>query len=157
MARNDALSNLQRHFPQVTTIKMAEKNLEIEVISADEKASKRKDHEKCAMAVACKRAYKADGVVVARRVAYLIKGTLAVKFIVPESVAREIVSFDRGGEFSPGIYHLHAPPKSDTKKYRDEINKKRKDKHGHTGTGPKNFPHKTLGIRAILGGIDDKG
>jgi hypothetical protein len=45
-------------------------------------------------------------------VAWIIKGNLAVKYEVPESVAREIVSFDRHHDFRPGEYQLSAVPNS---------------------------------------------
>jgi hypothetical protein len=157
----DILRNVQRHFPQVTTVKAAENNLEIEVLPSDEKASKRRNHEECAMAVACKRAYKADGVIIARSVAYLVKGTLAIRFLIPESVSREITSFDRGGPFNPGTYHLQKPNPAMDPEYRKKINaaRERDPKEKKNGKGQKKLHkkrHITQGIRAILGGIDDK-
>ena len=144
---------VHKHFPNVTKVEDAKKNLVIEVTKSDESYSKRRNHEECAMAVACKRAYHADGVIIARSVAYLVKGTLAVRFKIPPSVTREITSFDRGGPFNPGTYQLSRPAKADTlsrKKERD--------------SGGGNVPnreirkyHLTTGIRAVLGSVDDKG
>lgn len=153
----NAVKIVQRHFPKVTKIIEAKENLEIEVLPVDDKNSKRRDHEACAMAVACKRAYKADGVIISRSVEYLVKDNLAVRFFIPESVSREIVSFDRGGAFNPGVYHLRKPSESDTLGYRQEVNEDREEKHGHTDKRAKKAKlHRTQGIRAILGSAEDK-
>jgi hypothetical protein len=145
------LIHVNKHFPKVTRIKDADKALAIEVTANDEKYSKRKDHEQCAMAVACKRAYHADGVIIARSIAYLIKGDVAVRFRVPERVSREIISFDRGAGFNPGIYELSIPVPSDSFEYRQEKNLTREDRSGHTGGKKRTPPHHTKGIRTILG------
>ncbi len=149
------LAIVQRHFPKVTKVEDAKKNLTIEVTKHDESSSKRRNHEECAMAVACKRAYRADGVIIARSVAYLVKDTLAVRFKIPPSVAREITSFDRGAGFSPGTYFLSKPSPTKTLEGR-----KKWDKGKGGSTGPsQNIRkyHKTEGIRAVLGSVEDKG
>ena len=152
------LSIVQKHFPKVTKVIDAKQNLEIEVTAGDGNASKRRSHEECAMAKACKRAYHADGVIVSRTMAYLIKDTLAVRFTLPPSVTREIVAFDRGGSFGPGVYHLSVPSTSDRAEYYQKKNKARINKDGSTGQSTKrpNY-HITQGIRSVLGGSDDKG
>jgi hypothetical protein len=61
------------------------------------------------MAVACQRMFHADGMIIGKQTAYLIKGTKAVRFSLPESVRKEIVSFDRGSGFEPGEYQLSKP------------------------------------------------
>ena len=154
MARG-VLAIVQRHFPNVTKVEDAKKNLTIEVTKHDESSSKRRNYEECAMAVACKRAYKADGVIIARSVAYLVKGTLAVRFKIPGSVAREITSFDRGAEFNPGTYFLskvHPTKSLEGRKKWD------KGKGGNTGPSREiRKYHHTENIRAVLGSVDDKG
>ncbi len=147
------LSIVRRHFPNVNKVQDATKNLTIDVTSSDEKKSKRRNMNECAMAVACKRAYQADGVILSRKIAYLIKYDLAVRFLIPESVAREITSFDRGAGFSPGIYHLHRPPKGVTLEYKKAHRKSTPDKDENK----RQKLHITTGIRAILGSADDKG
>jgi hypothetical protein len=146
------LQVVQKHFPKVTMVRDATRALEIEVTVQDGKEAKKRNHDECAMAKACKRAYKADGVILSRSVAYLIKGTLAIRFSVPEAVSREIVSFDRGGGFAPGIYKLVKPQKHHL------------GEGGNRGGGhnpkpnkpdnPPKFRHMTSGIRTVLGGKD---
>ena len=151
---------VNRHFPKVTKVIDAKENLKIEVTSQDEKTSKRRNLNECAMAVACKRAYKADGVILARSTAYLVKDTLAVRFKIPVSVAREITSFDRGAQFAPGIYHLSRPAPSFLLTAKTKDNLERGGKGGNTGKSRglrKIAIHRTTGIRAVLGGLDDKG
>jgi hypothetical protein len=144
---------VNRHFPNVTKVEDAKKNLAIEVTKHDESSSKRRNHEECAMAIACKRAYHADGVIIARSVAYLVKGTLAVRFKIPPSVSREITSFDRGGSFTPGMYQLSKPAKADTLKRKNE-----RDVGGGNVPGREiRKYHLTTGIRAVLGSVEDKG
>jgi hypothetical protein len=156
MPSRGVLSIVQRHFPKVTKVEDAKKNLAIEVTKVDESSSKRRNHEECAMAVACKRAYHADGVIIARSVAYLVKGTLAIRFKIPPSVAREMTSFDRGGPFTPGEYQLSRPAKADTlatKKKRGD----NKSPGGHTGPSREiRKYHLTTGIRSVLGSVEDK-
>ena len=140
------LSIVQRHFPSVTQVKDATKPLQIEVTKQDGAGAKQRSHEECAMAHACKRAYKADGVILARSVAYLVKDKVAIRFGIPPSIAREITSFDRGGGFAPGTYVLRKP------KQKLEVRKKEKGNGGNTGPsrGIRQFKHITTGIRTVL-------
>lgn len=86
------------------------RNAKIEVTKGDEATSRKKSHKGCAMAVACKRKFHLDGVIISRNRAYLVKGTQARRFTLPPSVSREVVSFDRGGGFEPGEYQLSKIP-----------------------------------------------
>jgi hypothetical protein len=141
-----ALHNVRKFFPKVTRVTDATKGLEIEVTKQDDKISRRNDHAGCAMAVACKRELKLDGVIISRSVAYLVKGDEAVRYYVPESASREIVSFDRGGGFEPGTYGLTKP------------GYKLGHSHGLGGTSKdangsmaKRFHHLTNNVRTVLG------
>jgi len=154
-ATEGVLRIVNRHFPNVTKVRDATSPLMIEVTPTDMKTSKRKDMEQCAMAVACKRAYKADGAIIARSVAYLIKGDLAVRFRVPISVMREITSFDRGGTFDPGEYLLAVPQTSKTLAGKIAGNPLKKG--GNKGNHGIRKMHLTQGIRAVLGSVEDKG
>lgn len=143
-----ALQLVQKFFPEVETISDAKKNIEIEVTNADDKAAAKRSHKTCAMAVACKRKFKLDGVVISVNRAYLVKGTKAERFELPPSVSREVVSFDRGGGFEPGEYQLTKPGPSNklgTHKY-----KKTGSGHGG-GDGQRKVTHHTGGIRTALG------
>ena len=107
------LNKVKKYFPNVKTVTDATRNAVIEVTTKDTKDSKVKKHTECALALACKRKFHLDGVIISRKVSYLIKGNKARRFATPESVAREIVSFDRGAGFEPGTYELAKVPKSD--------------------------------------------
>jgi hypothetical protein len=144
-----ALHNVRKFFPKVTRVTDASKGLEIEVTKQDDKISRRSDHAGCAMAVACKRELKLDGVIIARTVAYLVKGDEAIRYDVPEAVSREIVSFDRGGGFAPGNYALTKP------------GYKLGHSHGSGGANKdasggmaKHFHHLTNNVRTVLGSRD---
>ncbi|MBO0887472.1 hypothetical protein J2P12_00065 [Candidatus Bathyarchaeota archaeon] len=109
------------------------------------------------MAVACKRAYHADGVILARSIAYLIKGKIAVRFQVPEAVSREIVAFDRGGVFSPGQYHLQRPSPSMTMAFKAKNSREKRNPGGHKRKNEDKvkYKHMTTGIRTVLGSLDE--
>lgn len=134
-------SQIKAFFPQVTKIEDAKHPLNVEVTSADVRSSKRMKHVECAMAVACKRKFKADGMIIGRQTAYLIKGTTAVRFTMPESVRKEIVSFDRGAGFEPGEYQLSKPRPSGPSGEHKNVAPKRK----------LNRVHMTANIRAGIG------
>lgn len=141
-----ALSVVRKFFPNVTVIRDAEKCAEIEVTAADGKNGERKSHKECAMAVACKRTFDLDGVLISVKTAYLIKGTVAKRYSLPESVSREVVSFDRKGGFAPGSYSLSKVPDS-----RKLGVKPAGKKHGERAGSHKEFIHHTAGIRVVLG------
>jgi hypothetical protein len=142
--KSSALRNIHKFFPKVTKVTDASKKLIIEVVPKDEAVSLKKDHAGCALAVACKREYKLDGVIVSRTMAYLIKGDEAIRYSLPESASREIVSFDRGGGFEPGSYELNKP------------DRKLGDGHGsgtgHGRAGGLTIKHRmTTNVRSVLG------
>ena len=141
-----ALSIVQKYHPQVKKVVDAKHNVEINVTQHDCRGGDPHAPDTCAMARAFKREY--DGAVISMSVAYLIEGDQAIRFTVPPSVAREIVSFDRNHNFSPGEYYLKAPNKSEKlsprkyalRKERHEKQYARQSKRRH---------HKTAGIRKL--------
>lgn len=140
-----SLRIVQKFFPKVTSVEDGKEETIIEVTKQDSNSAKVKNHESCAYAVACKRALKADGVIVAIKTLYVIRGTDAFRYHIPESVSREIVSFDRNAGFAPGTYKIK--PVSDANKL-----------GAYRGYGPKKttgkkakFIHQTSGIRTVLG------
>lgn len=150
MAGRNALKIVQGFFPQVTSVHDSQKNIAIEVTEHDAQHSEVRKHRTCAMAVACKRKLKVDGVIISVDRAYLIKGSKAMRFSLPESVSREVVSFDRKGGFAPGTYKLQAIPAG-----------KRLGHHTggtnphHRGNGrPHKSIHITEGVRTHLGSKD---
>lgn len=144
-----ALQVVRKFFSNVKSVVDAKRNATIEVTKADETNSKKKSHKTCAMAVACKRKFKLDGVIISVNRAYLVKGTQARRFTLPESVSREVTSFDRGGGFEPGEYELAKVPET------SRLDKPKNKGNGH-GDGPRpererKHIHKTGGIRISLG------
>jgi len=142
----EALKIVQKFFPNVTRVKDAKEPLMVEVLKRDTESAKVKNHSACAMAVACKRVLKADGVIVSVTTCYVVHGTSAMRYKLPESVSREVVSFDREAGFAAGSYTIHPS------------NPSHKLGHGHegskanTGKGKKQvWKHHTLGIRTVLG------
>lgn len=140
-----SLSIVQRYFPKVKEVADATEKIEIEVTDRDSKSAAVRNHEACAMAVACKRKMKADGVIVSIGTAYVIKGDVAYRYRVPPSVQREIVSFDREAGFASGEYEL--VPTIPSKRLGEP---QPKGPGKVTGT-PHRFVHQTSGIRAVLG------
>ena len=139
-----------RHFhPEVTTVKDAKRNIHIEVLPRDTQVATVKNHKECAMAIACKRRFKLDGVIISVKTAYLIKGKTATRFNLNDSVSREVVSFDRKAGFAPGEYQLNSPGPGRKIGSIKNYNTNRK-------TGPhrtklnKRFQHATQDIRTRL-------
>lgn len=141
-----SLNVVQKFFPKVKRIVDANTSAVIEVTKADASSKGIKDHAGCAMAVACKRKFHLDGVIISRAIAYMVKGNKARRFQLPPTVTREVVSFDRGGGFAPGRYTLSAVTPS-----------ARLGVKQHTSSHPRNdLPkrkrHITTNVRAVLGG-----
>lgn len=99
-------------YPQVKFVVDADEPIDVKVCVDDLKGANKKDPTTCAMARAMVREHKIDAAVIGMASSYIIKGDLAIRFETPESVQREIVSFDRHHDFMPGKYHLR--PKSPT-------------------------------------------
>jgi len=143
-----ALQVVKKFFPNVKNVVDAERNARIEVTKSDETKANKKSHKTCAMAVACKRKFHLDGVIISANRAYLVKGDKARRFELPPSVTKEIVSFDRGSGFEPGEYELSKVSPT------ARLDRPASGKKGH-GPGdnskPRRFQHKTGGIRIALG------
>jgi hypothetical protein len=106
-----ALSRLRGFFPAAKTVTDAKHPLTIRVEPQDRSGAKRKAPDNCAMARACIRKLGVDGAVISLHSAYLLKGNKVTRYRVPESLRREIVTFDRfGGKgFANGEYLLSKP------------------------------------------------
>ena len=143
-----ALGVIRKFAPNVTRVSDADEDLLINVTNGDYKTSTKKNHADCALAVATKRQEHAAKVIVSSSTAYVIKGNDAIRYKVPESASREVVSFDRGAEFCAGDYKLKMPPKS------MRLGQQRENRNGsqgpHTGGAAKRFIHKTAEIREGL-------
>jgi len=102
--------SIKRLFPNVTVALDADKAIDISVSRKDCKEAKKLNPSECALARAARRELHADGVIVGLSTSYVIKDNTAVRFQTPERVQREIVSFDRHQDFSPGEYRLIPKP-----------------------------------------------
>ena len=105
-----ALRKVRKFFPQVESVRDATKPINIEVSAHDSNHAKLKDHNHCALAVACEKKMHADGVIISVKTAYVVKGKRAIRYKLLETTAREVVSFDRKGGFEPGTYSMKPPP-----------------------------------------------
>jgi hypothetical protein len=148
----DALQIVQKYFPSVTEVHDADDDLLLEVNAQDSTEGKLKDHSHCAFARACQKKFKARGVIVSINTVYVIQKEGATRYKLPESVSREIISFDRKGGFAEGEYMLKAPPKSNRLGARHERPDNRTGSHAGKRKGKTRFMHLTTGIRAMLKG-----
>ncbi len=136
--------SLTRAFPQVKHVVLADKAVTVTVTRPDCKVGKRHKTAECAMAIAAKRQFKADGVAIRLSDSFVIKGDTAIRFKTPETVKRELVSFDRHQDFDPGEYGLQAAPPNWAKP------KKRhsEGRGGEVDTRPKHRAiHQTVRVR----------
>lgn len=85
----------------------ADEDIIFEVTKRDVENSKKKDPANCAAAKAGKRILKTDVKVFLSRM-YIKENKHWIRYLTPPSVSREIISFDRGSEFSPGEYVFKA-------------------------------------------------
>jgi|SRR5579871_4790215 len=140
-----ALAIVQKVYPFVDKVTDATEALQVEVTPSLNKLATIKNHKKCAIAVACEKKFALDGVVIGLRTAYLVRGTKAIRYRLPENVSREIISFDRKGGFEPGQYTLNAPAKS------ERLGSIPYNGHKSRGGGKKRkAPHVTTNVRASL-------
>lgn len=100
------------------------------------------------MAIACKRSYKFDGVIIGMSTAYVIDGTKATRYLVPTSIGREITSNDRGSGVAPGEYQLSAVHPSRQFGVKRWDNDKKSGKRDGSRSVHR---HLTDGVRAVLG------
>src|SRR5437764_115466 len=110
--RKDArvLKALQAYWPEVERVIDARNKLLVHVSGQDVAGAVPRDAANCVMARACKREQEVDAVLVFPTRAYILQGTLATRFAVPESTTREIAILDRGGRPAAGNYFFAPPP-----------------------------------------------
>ncbi len=102
MNGNSALAQIRKHFPQVLRVRDAKATITVQVKPIDTKTGRKKDPAGCALVKACKRENIADGAIIGVGNSWLISGTTAIRYKTSTAVGREIVSFDRHGEFAAG-------------------------------------------------------
>lgn len=145
-----SLTMIRHYFPKVTRVEDATKPSLVEVTPADARQGTTKNPRICALALACKRTFHADGVIIGLTVSWIIKGDVAIRYHNTDTISREITSFDRRGDFDPGIYGLS--PISPAARLGRERSKNPNRSGKVTGTGAKRFRHFTRGVRVLSGG-----
>ena len=153
MAKKRTVTTLPRSvkklFPQVTECFDSDRAVNIDVKQSDVNRSKPLDPTECAVAKAFKRETHVEAAIVGMHYAYLIKGKTAVRFAVPESIRRELTSFDRSGDFDPGTYYLIPPQPSKRLGQRKSGKKSKEASHS-----PKIKIHKTGRVRVLEHGAE---
>jgi hypothetical protein len=96
------LNRIKKHFPAVKDVVDAKAPVFVEVLPEDGRIGRKKDPEGCAFARACLRKHLADGCIIGIAYSYLIKGSVATRYMTPGTVGREITSFDRHQDFAEG-------------------------------------------------------
>ena len=143
--------SVKRLFPQVIAAYDADKPVEISVNKKDCTDATALDPTECALAKAAKRELHADAVIIGMTSSYIIKDKTAIRFQTPQSVQREIVSFDRHKDFAPGDYYL--TPKSKNARLGSGHATKAKNNHGNPNNKTaKRKMHHSARIRVL-----DKG
>jgi len=144
----NSLALVQRFFPKVEAVEDAVKPVIVEVTANDNKIANIKSHRTCALAVACKRTFRADGVLIGLTTSYIVKGKIAYRYKNADTVSREITSFDRKAGFDVGFYHL-TPASPAARLGMKPSNPGRPS--GKHSKKPKRFMHFTTGVRTALG------
>lgn len=138
---------VQKAYPNVTQVVDATEKIFVTVQKQDRKESTKKSLSNCALARACCRELEIDAAMIGMTSSYLIIGNKAVRYRTPAVVQREIVSFDRHGDFDLGTYQLSAVPKSGRLGPNKYANGGGKTKHGRTA---KRIMHKTARVRKAV-------
>ncbi len=144
---NCALARIKKLFPSVKSVSDAKRSLVVAVTKADVAHADKKDPSGCALAVACKRMRHADAALIGLSYSYIIKGAKAVRFKTSVAVSREITSFDRHGDFSPGDFYVLSKISPSVKlgSYRAKPHSGTRPPHKSNSNGPY---HRTENIRA---------
>lgn len=137
---------IKRYFPKVEGVKDATSRAVVEVTNSDNEHAHVKDHLTCALAIACKRFFHADGVIIGLTTSWIIHGNTATRYMNAATVSREITSFDRNAGFDAGMYLLAPPTSSARLGTVRSYNPKRHSKV----SGVKTFRHYTRNVRASL-------
>jgi hypothetical protein len=131
----------------------AREPLVLQVKDIDVNMAQERNSKCCAFVRACERQLAIEAAFFFRTTAYLEYEDKLVKYQLPQSVQKEIVSFDRSKIMQPGVYQLSKPFKSTSPaavKKRDA--RKPKGRHPGRGDGPikrKVLIHRTQGVRTM--------
>lgn len=138
---------IKERFPQVKTVSDAEGPIRVSVTRKDQAGSNPLQPDSCAMARACKRELDVDGAIIGVGTSYIVQGTNVVRFCTPVSLAREITTFDRHGEFAAGEYSLSRMNPSRKIGY----TRTRTPKPPNGTSRTRRFVHATTGVRRFGG------
>lgn len=119
------------------------KDIDISITPADVRNSKKKNPGECAAAVAGKRELHREVKVYMSRI--YVKDTKKKRwerYVTPGNMSTEIVSFDRGSEFTPGEYAFKAP----TTGQRLGADRRNRDKNRKSGNKRRKY-HITANVR----------
>jgi len=123
----------------------------LHVDKSDVKSGNKKEAQSCAFAVCAKR--EIPGVKKSfffRSVAYLQFKDKIVRYTLPVSVMKEIVSFDRSGKIEPGTYQLSPPSPRSTRMAAQARSRKRTGRHQPRGGEIKRkLVHSTTDVRSF--------
>jgi hypothetical protein len=138
--------SIREMFPNVTSAVDAAKAVEVSVSKKDCADAKRLNPTECALARAARRELHVDGVIIGMSSSYVIRGNTAVRYHTPESVQREIVSFDRHQDFAPGDYYLL--PKSPATRF-ENMREREKGRKGGKDKTAKRKVHMSARVRVL--------
>jgi len=141
-----SLTMVRRYFPKVERLQDADKQAIVEVTAADNANSDVKSHRTCALALACKRFFRADGVIIGLTTSWIIHGKIATRYRNAHTVSREITSFDRKAGFDTGRYLLTPTSKGNRLGVKRSTSTSRPAKGG----APRRFMHFTRNVRTSL-------
>ena len=128
----------------------ARSSLSLEVMAKDVKASVQKNSKCCAFARAAKRMPGVKAAYFFRSTAWLQYEDKLVRYMLPPSVQKEIVSFDRSKVMAPGVYQLAKPSKSTRMSEVNKRSAKRPDRHQPANTKiTRKVRHRTTMIRTL--------
>lgn len=128
----------------------ADRPLMLDVRAVDVGKAKSRDPRRCAFARACKRIYRARQAFFFRTVAWLQFDDRLERYFLPESMQKELVSFDRSGTIASGTYRLSPPVPSQTLEAIQTRSEKRPGRHEPRGGDIKRkFVHRTTDIRGL--------
>jgi hypothetical protein len=142
----NSLAMVRQYFPKAETVEDADKPVIVEVTKADNDNADVKSHRTCALAIACKRFFHADGVIIGLTTSWIVRGKIATRFRNAGTVSREITSFDRRAGFDEGLYLLTPASPSN----RLGLSRAYDPVRRGTKKGVRSFKHFTRNVRTSL-------
>lgn len=141
-----SLTMIRRYFPKVESIRDATRQAIVEVTNSDNSNADVRSHRTCALAIACKRYFEADGVIIGLTTSWIVSGKTATRYMNAGTVSREITSFDRNAGFDAGLYLL-TPASTSSRLGAVRSNNNHRQS---TKKGIRTFRHFTRNVRTSL-------